>query len=120
VDDVASSSLAERVAEAVSAADAGGRGKRTIRRAKIPKLKKWTPIIVTWADAATEYGPANSDNDFPCPIRRSIGHFIRRDGEKVTIAMEDDRGANLGESDCQTVTSIPEGMIRSVTILVEK
>lgn len=96
------------------------RGKRTLRRSKIPRLKKWTFVLVAWVDALTEPGQQNSEDDFPCPLRHSIGHFIKHQHGAFTIAMEDDRTANLGLSDCQTVTSLPVGMIRSVTVLVPK
>jgi hypothetical protein len=88
------------------------------RRVRIARLKKWTPIIVTWLDAATYHEAAHSEDDFECWIRKSIGYFIKRTPEAITIAMEDDREHGKdNENDCQTVTSIPISMVGAVTVL---
>lgn len=81
------------------------------------KIKKWTPCIVSWKDAVTVHEPANSEDAFPVAIRNSIGFLIRKNTEGVTIAMEDDRAAEFGEHDCQTVTTIPSKMVITVTAL---
>jgi hypothetical protein len=110
-------------ADVKSASAAATNGARTTRRkakrGRIPRLKRWTAIMVSWLDAVTENGPQNSDSEFQCPTRHSIGHFIKRNGESITIAMEDDRGVDES-SDCDTVTSIPLGMVRKVTVLVPR
>lgn len=83
------------------------------------RLKKWTLCIVEWEDAVTHYEPGNSADKFPTAIRRTCGFLIRRDAKAITVAMEDDRSADTGNDDCQTVTSIPAAMVRSVTPAVE-
>jgi hypothetical protein len=94
--------------------------RRPPKKPRIPKLKKWTLVLVTWLDAVSFEDPQHSDDDdFSCPTRNSVGHFIRRTQEAITLAMEDDRGLD-STSDCDSVTSIPVGMIRKVAILVEK
>jgi hypothetical protein len=89
------------------------------KKPRIPRLKKWTPIIVTWIDAVSLEGPQHSDTSFECVTRHSIGHFLKRSAEIITIAMEDDRSVDEA-SDCDSVTSIPLGMIRKITVLVPK
>ena len=77
-------------------------------------------MLVEWLDAVTHEEPWNSNNTPPIPIRRSIGHFLRRTPDAIVIAMEDDRLCDDRDSDCQTVTSIVLGMIRAVTVLIPK
>ena len=83
------------------------------------RLKRWEPIVITWTDATTLYEPAQSDrDDFSPSIRKTIGFFIKRDSTSITVAMEDDRTADFGDADCQTVTTIPKQMVRSVMPLI--
>lgn len=98
-----------------SVPSAAKRGRRTIR---LPR-KKWTYVLITWHDAITDHDPADSNDDFDLPVRKTIAHFLKRTKEAAVVCMEDDRGAKL-EGDCQTVTSIPLGMICDVTVLVPK
>ena len=91
---------------------------KRVRKARIPRLKKWAFVLVTWADAVSYRDEAHSDDAFPIAVRKSVGHFIKRTPEAISIAMEDDREHDGDVHDCQTVTSIPLGMIRKVTILV--
>lgn len=77
-------------------------------------MKKWTPVVVTWVDAVTEHEPADSvKDDFPLAVRKSIGFFLRRTSDGITICMEDDREAGTA-GDCQTITTIPKGMLKNV------
>ena len=106
-----------------SVPDAGTTGKTTSRkpaRKRIPRLKAWTPVIVTWVDAVTTYDPVHSTDNFAMPIRRSIGHFLKRTRDSISIAMEDDREHKNSDSDCQTVTSIPIALVRKVVVLAPK
>lgn len=82
-------------------------------------MRKWEPCVVTWRDAVTVSSSSSCDNFEPV-TRRSIGFFIRRNAESITIAGEDDRKASLGGSDCDSVTTIPSGMIVAVDALIEK
>lgn len=70
-------------------------------------------------DAASFVGAQHSENDFSCPIRHSIGHFIKRSKNEITIAMEDDREVDEA-SDCDSVTSVPLSMIRGIQVLTAK
>ena len=99
------------------AADAGLPGRNTPRKrkVKIPRLRKWEVVMVEWLDAVLHEGGQRSSNVFPCAIRRSIGHFIQRSPEAITIAMEDDSQDAEDASDCDNVTTIPLGMVRSIT-----
>ena len=83
---------------------------------KIPRLKRWMVVRVTWLDAVSFDGAQNSDTEFKCPTRHSVGHFIRRSKEAITIAMEDDRDVDEA-SDCDSVTAIPILMVKQVQIL---
>lgn len=82
-------------------------------------MRKWDPCIIVWRDAVTVYSPSNSKSDFSLAERRTIGFLIRRTPDSVTIAMEDDRSSH-DDDDCQTVTSIPTGMIIAVVPLNER
>jgi hypothetical protein len=82
---------------------------------------KWTPVAVTWEDAASTYEPVNSaeylkESSEHRQIRITIGWFIglTRGGHKVVVAMEDDR-LRHDQNDCQTVTEITRSMILDVT-----
>lgn len=91
---------------------------RKRKRVRIPRLQKWTPVIVTWIDAVTfEEQRDSNKHDFSCPVRKSIGFFIKRTVTEFTIAMEDDREGEIEGADCQTVTSIPFGMLKEVVKL---
>lgn len=83
------------------------------------RLKKWTPIVVTWVDAVTVREEMHSDqlDDAKPILRRSIGFLLQQNRQEVVICMEDDRLKNDGTNDCQTVTGIPRGMVRAVTPL---
>jgi hypothetical protein len=83
------------------------------------RIPKWTPVIVVWEDAVTVYDPSHSDEDHPTAIRRTIGFLIAKNKKGVSVAMEDDRGADAYEADCQTVTSIPSKMIKQIIRLGE-
>ena len=90
--------------------------RRRSKRKGIPKLKKWQVILVSWLDAVSFVGGQDSEANFKCPTRHSVGHFIRRTPEAITIAMEDDRDLDEA-SDCDSVTSIPIAIIKQVKIL---
>ena len=81
------------------------------------RLRKWRPCIIVWKDAVTIHEQSNSDDDFPIAERRTIGFFIRKTKEYITVAMEDDRGLKAGATDCQTVTSIPLSLVVKTTSL---
>lgn len=85
------------------------------------KLKKWTPVIVTWRDAVTVREEMHSDDlqDAEPVIRRSIGFLLKANKRDVVICMEDDRLKDDGHSDCQTVTGIPKGMVVAIRALVD-
>jgi hypothetical protein len=83
----------------------------------IPRLKKWTPVLVEWHDAVLHEGPQNSDSEFRIAIRYSVGHFVKRSDTGFTIAMEDDRNDEGDASDCDNASTIALGMIRAVTVL---
>lgn len=100
----------------------------TVRRGQRPgsvalpdRLRKFQPVVVTWEDARSVYDHSDSDEiaeEFeakPC-IRRSIGFAIGYSRTRIVLAMEDDRGASL-PTDCQTITTIPRGMIVDITRL---
>jgi hypothetical protein len=89
------------------------------KRSKIPRLKRWDYVRVSWLDAVKFEGDQHSRTDFQCATRHSIGHFIKRSKHAITIAMEDDRGID-DTSDCDNVTSIPIGMVLKTVILIEK
>lgn len=93
---------------------------RKTRRPRIPRLKKWAYVVVEWIDAVTYREESHSDDDFDVARRRSIGHFVKRTKEALSVAMEDDRLHKDPDHDCQTVTTIPLGMIKEVTVLVPK
>lgn len=93
---------------------------RNGKRPRIPRMKKWTIVLVEWLDAVKELEMTDSEADFKCVIRRSVGHFLKKNGEIITIAMEDDRDAKDEGSDCDNITSIPLGMVKQVTVLVPK
>lgn len=83
---------------------------------RLKRIPKWTVVRIKWADAATFHDPSNSDDpDLYEPlVRFTVGHLLYWDKRKgITVAMEDDREAGM-ESDCQTVTVIPAGMILAV------
>lgn len=120
--ETSASSLSEKqptptVAEMVAA---GAFPPTTVRRPRkklgIPRLKKWDVVRIEWIDAVSLEGAQSSDSEFKCPRRHSVGHFIRRSKEAITIAMEDDRDVD-DASDCDSVTSLPLVMIKKVTIL---
>jgi hypothetical protein len=90
--------------------------RRQSKRKGIPRLKKWDVVRIEWIDAVSLEGAQSSDSEFKCPRRHSVGHFIRRSKEAITIAMEDDRDVD-DASDCDSVTSLPLVMIKKVTIL---
>lgn len=91
------------------------------RKIRIPRLKKWTIVRVEWLDAVLHEGPQNSDEtEFALARRISVGHLIKHTKDALTIAMEDDRADPGDASDCDNASSIPLGMISSVTILVPK
>lgn len=84
------------------------------------RIKKWTPVLVKWADAVTHSDPQDSTDPalVEPAVRYSVGHLLAWDRRKgITIAMEDDHEAGT-EGDCQTVTHIVQGMILQVTVLV--
>jgi hypothetical protein len=115
----------EKIANAPAAVEPGSstatrRRSPRKRKAKIPRLKRWDCVLVEWLDAVTHEEPWHSNNTPPIPIRRSIGHFLRRTPDAIVIAMEDDRLCVDLDSDCQTVTSIVLGMVRAVTVLIPK
>ena len=84
------------------------------------RAKKWQPVIVDWKDAVTIHEHSNSDDASDPATRRTIGFLIRRSRDAITIAMEDDRSADLGDdNDCQIKTTIPLGMVHSFTVLQE-
>lgn len=83
-------------------------------------VKKWTPVIVTWRDAVTvrEEMHSEADIDDATPVvRKSIGFLLKANRKEVIICMEDDREKRDPDSDCQTVTGIPRGMVESIAAL---
>jgi hypothetical protein len=86
---------------------------------KIPALYKWEHIEVTWHDAASDFQQVNSNaiKARQC-IRKTLGHFIKIDGEELIIAGTDDRldVADHG-ADCADITYIPIGMVKKITRL---
>ena len=85
------------------------------------KLKKWTPVVITWRDAITVRDEMHSENleDAEPVIRRSIGFLLKSNKHDVVICMEDDRAKDDAHSDCQTVTGIPRGMVVAIRPLVD-
>lgn len=83
------------------------------------RMKRWTPVVVTWRDAVTVREEMHSDDleDAKPVIRRSIGFLLKMNRSEVVICMEDDRAKDDSHSDCQTVTGIPRGMVVAVTPL---
>lgn len=75
------------------------------------------PVIVTWIDASTVNSKSSKSiikTYEPC-VRKSIGFLIVEDDERVVIAMEDDREADMEiAEDCDTVTTIPAAMVQKV------
>lgn len=78
-----------------------------------PRLPKWTPVVVTWVDAVTNYENAHSEDGQEPVKRRTVGFLLKKNRTGVTVAMEDDRDADL-DTDCQTVTTIPIKMVVKV------
>lgn len=91
------------------------------KRTGIPKLRKWSIVLIEWLDAVSFDGGMHSETSrFELPTRKSVGHFIRRSKEGLVLAMEDDRGVSGDASDCDSVTAIPLGLIRKVTVYVPR
>ena len=118
-----------------TAKGAKGRGSRTTGKSrngsKTPKaiqaesLEVWTPVLVEWEDAYLLDGKERSldssqlaKHTDPC-IRRICGFLISAGPDRVVTAMDDDRGAKKGDDDCDYVSVIPVGMIKSITPLKE-
>jgi hypothetical protein len=77
----------------------------------------WEPVIVTWIDASSESSKSSKaiiKTYEPC-YRKSIGFLLVEDDERVVIAMEDDREANMDTlEDCDTITTIPAAMVQKI------
>jgi len=122
VSESAPSSLEMPVTTASDAAQPGSSitaKSRRGRNGRVPRLKRWDIILVRWLDAVSFEGGQSSSSDFKCPTRHSVGHFIKRTPESITIAMEDDRDL-ADASDCDSVTTIPLAMVKKVTLYVPK
>jgi len=79
-------------------------------------MDRWTPVSVRWLDASTDYESAHS-RDYVIwnrAERVTIGWLIFRDKDRIVVAMDDDRKCARGESDVQTVTTIPSTYILEV------
>ena len=79
-------------------------------------MDRWTPVSVRWLDASTDYEGANS-RDYQIwhrAERVTIGWLIFRDKDRIVVAMDDDRQCAKGETDVQTVTTIPSAYILEV------
>lgn len=87
---------------------------------EFPKLRKFTPVVVTWHDAITETGDVKSDNalknDAPV-VRRSIGWWVGVGEFNVLIAMERDKPLTDDDTDCGGIGRIPKRMVTSVARL---
>lgn len=82
------------------------------------KPRKWSVVRVKWIDATSFYDASDSSENHPLATRYTVGHLIRWNAKQITLAMEDDRKTALG-TDCQTVTSIPLGMVERVVAYPE-
>lgn len=83
------------------------------------RVKKWSPIVVVWDDASTVYEQKHSDDLGDLSARRhTVGFLLISNRKEVVVCMEDDRGMDDPDSDCQTVTRIPRRMVQRIIPLV--
>lgn len=84
------------------------------------EFKKFDAVIVLWEDAMTQHGPCNSKHyvrEYEPVMRKSIGFLIAKNDRHVHITATDDRMSHMLD-DSDDVTTIPIGMVHSVTLLV--
>lgn len=81
--------------------------------------ERFRPVIITWEDAMTQHGAINSRQyvkTYRPSIRQSIGFLIGKTNSQVHISSTDDR-LSMDHEDSDEITSIPMGMVRSISFL---
>ena len=93
---------------------------------KLPKLRKWDKLEITWTDAQSADGGYGADEyvrRYTRCVRRTLGYYLGCKDSTIFIAETDDRNSGNWYNepqDCERINAIPYGMIDSVAILYDK
>lgn len=92
---------------------------------KSTKLKRWNRIEVEWNDARVSdggYDPDHYIRDYTPCVRRTVGYFLGWRLGTLFIGETDDRDSGTFNGvplQCERINEIPEGMIRSIKLLID-